>query len=236
MRITFVLALLTVVFSSSLAVAQINPISRNSIISRTDGLSGSPASFSTSSMQSTSFAPFNGSLSLSSINQSSSFSSTNITVSTELSGVGTSAFGSDFAQTFGSLSAQSLFDLDFTVANPSIFSVSGTLFENDVIEDFLFVDNGGSFFDLTGPTSLQFQSSTFVPPTVISQNITLLPGTYNLQIGSTGSANQIEPAADSSAQFTLEFVSVAVPEPSSFAVSAFALSFLLVRRRRLGTC
>ena len=156
-------------------------------------------------------------------------------VSTELSSVGTSSFGSDFNQTFGSLTVTSIFELDFTVANPSLFSVSGTLFEDDVIEDFLGIDNGGSFFELTGPTSLQFQSSTFVPQTVVSQNITLQPGTYSLEIGSTGFANQIEPAANTSAEFTLEFVSVVVPEPSSFAVSALAFASLLIRRRRLGT-
>ena len=230
------LPLLLLAFSHSLASAQINPIGRTSEVSVTDGLSGNPASFSTNEIVSTSFAPFNESLfpatSLSVADQSSSFNNTSISVSTELDNIGTSSFGSDFGGTFGDLSASSNFELIFSINSPSVFSITGALTESDPVEVGVGVNTGSSFFDLSGPTSVQFQSNPLVAQTVIAQPITLLPGTYTLEIGSTGFGSQIEPAADTSAQFTLEFVGQAVPEPSSLVLGGLVMPFVLLRRRR----
>ena len=232
----FFLPLLILVFSSSLAVAQINPLSRTSEVFRTDGEGGNPSSFSTNQIQSTTFAPFDESLfptTFSSVaDQNSFFDNTAVTVFAELDNIGTSSFGSDFQQTFGSLSAGSTFELTFSIDNPSVFSVIGSLTEDDIIETQLGFDAGGAFFDLSGPSSLRLESDPFVSQTSINQLVTLLPGTYTLEVGAIGNANQIEPAADSSAQFTVEFVGTAVPEPSSLVLCGLAMPFVLMRRRR----
>ena len=228
---------LVCVFLTSVASAQINPISRVSEISESDGLSGVPGSFSGRQIESTSFATFDESLSGALIfspiaSQFSTFDSTTVSVSTALSGIGTSSFGSDFAGTFGSRSASSTFELIFSLAEPSEFSITGTLSENDPVE-FVSVDTGSAFFDLEGPVSLLLESNAFTGPTTIDQTVILTPGVYTLEIGSSGAGNQIEPVADSSAQITFEFTGVAVPEPSSLVVLlACAMPMATCRRRR----
>ena len=213
MRAFFVLPLLSIVFSASLVSAQITPISRTSTNSRSDGLSGDPSSFTTTSIESITFDPFDDSLfplSNTVATQSSSFGNICVTASTELSNVGTSSFGSDFNQTFGSLTASSTFELVFSLPRTTDVSIIGTLSEIDPVEQGVGVNNGGAFLQIErqgGPVEFSIASDAFafVTPQNINQFILLEPGTYTLRISSNGSGNQIEPVADSSADFTIWF-------------------------------
>ena len=133
-----------------------------------------------------------------------------MTASTELSNVGTSSFGSDFNQTFGSLTASSTFELVFSLPRTTDVSIIGTLSEIDPVEQGVGVNNGGSFLQIErqgGPVEFSIASDAFafVTPQNINQFILLEPGTYTLRISSNGSGNQIEAVADSSADFTIWF-------------------------------
>jgi len=231
------LLLFLFVIPASVVSAQITPISRDSEISRSDGELGNPASFTRTEVDSTSFSTFNESLFAPSTfgpvaTQLSSFNNTTVSVSTQLDRIGTSSFGSDYYQTFGSIQASSTFSLFFSLAQPSEFSITGTLFEDDPVELGVGVNNGSSFFELDGPVSLFLESDPAIGQTIVNQNIILTPGVYSVEIGSAGWGNQIEPVADSSAQITFEFNSVVVPEPSSLILMSAFMSPLVVCRRR----
>ena len=119
----------------------------------------------------------------------------------------------------------------FSLSQTSEFSIVGAFTEDDPVQAGIGFDTGSSFFDLDGPVSLLLESDPLTGQTTINQNITLAPGVYTLEIGSSGSGSQIEPVASSSAQIEFRFVRAVVPEPSSF-IALLALSVPIMMRRR----
>ena len=223
----YTLILVMAELSSSPAHAQIDAVSRLSRISRNTG------GAATDEIQSTSFDTFDEMLFGSGnpsffpvANQISTFDNLTANVNTDLQNIGTSNFGG------GSISASSTFELTFDLAVRSEFQISAVLTENDVIEEFGVANGGGAFFRLDGPAELEFESN-FSSDTIIDEIVELPSGRYTLQIGSVGFGSDVEPAADSTASATFQFIR-SVPEPSStFAIVATFAPFLLRRRRQV---
>jgi len=213
---------LTVGLLPSFAHAQIIPVSRLSSVSV--GENGN----TTSIIESTSFDPFVemlfGSASSRVVDQDSMFDNQMVSVNTEIGNIGTS-FG---YQSF--IDASSSFRLDFDLPDSSVFQLTGLLTENDIVENGVGFDTGGSFVRIDGPASFDFES-TALSDTSLDELLVLPSGRYSLLVGSSGVGSEIEPVADATAEVTFQFVGTAVPEPSSTFVLFATCIPLLVRRK-----
>lgn len=137
--------------------------------------------------------------------------------------------GGNASDQFGFTEATNAFFVEFEVLTPSVFSLTGNLFQDGA--------EAVATVDLDGPnTNISFISSTLPSqPVIVDSNGTLEPGNYRLNVNATslGGGASDQPGGPTSADITFTVNSFqSVPEPSSLSVLLGLALAAGCRRRR----